>query len=62
MGTLESQHDPGLSIHPALGHPEFPVVPHPAHKVPHTDILSDVIETGGHRHHDGVSSLRKDVQ
>lgn len=56
--TLKPQHDSGLSIRPAGRYPELTIVPHPANIVPQTDILGDVIEAGGHGHHDSVSSLQ----
>ena len=57
VGTLESEHDPGLAIQPGARHPGLPAVPHPPHKVPEGGVLSDVIVAGGHWHEDSLAKL-----
>lgn len=46
-----SEHHPcSLILDPAVRHPHFPLVPHPANEITDFGILCDVIVAGGYRH------------
>ena len=57
VSTLEKQHNPGVPIQPRPWYPSLSVIPNPPNKVPQARVLSDVIETGGDWHQDGLSCL-----